>query len=122
MTEPGRLAKRIAAMTQCSRREAEMDIEGGWVRVAGETIEEPQFMVGDQRVEVDPNAQLVPPEPATLVLHKPADMTADQARALITIDSHAEDDASGVRLLKRHFARLESPLPLPDSASGLLGF
>lgn len=122
MTEPVRLAKRISALTQCSRREAEMYIEGGWVRVDGETVEEPQFMVGDQHVEIDPDAKLVPPEPATLVLHKPANMTADQARALITMDSHAEDDASGVRLLKRHFARLESPLPLPDSASGLLVF
>jgi len=27
-----------------------------------------------------------------------------------------------VRLLKRHFARLESPLPLPDQASGLQVF
>ena len=122
MTEPVRLAKRIAAITQCSRREAEMYIEGGWVRVDGETIEEPQFMVGDQRIEIDPNAKLEPPEPATLVLHKPAGVSADQARGLITLASHAEDDASGVRLLKRHFARLESPLPLSDSASGLLVF
>lgn len=122
MTEPVRLAKRVAEMTQCSRREAEMYIEGGWVRVDGETVEEPQFKVTDQRVEIDPHAELVPAEPATLVLHKPAGITADQARALISMASHAEDDASGVRLLKRHFARLESPLPLPDHASGLLVF
>lgn len=122
MTEPVRLAKRVAAMTQCSRREAEMYIEGGWVRVDGEIVEEPQFPVTEQRVEIDPQAQLAPAEPATLVLHKPAGVTADQARTLISMASHAEDDASGVRPLKRHFARLESPLPLPDHASGLLVF
>jgi 23S rRNA pseudouridine2604 synthase len=122
MTESVRLAKRIAAITQCSRREAEMYIEGGWVRVDGQVIEEPQFMVEDQRIEIDPDARLEPPEPATLVLHKPAGVGVEQVRALITLDSHAQDDASGVRVLKRHFARLESPLPLPDNASGLLVF
>jgi 23S rRNA pseudouridine2604 synthase len=122
MTESVRLAKRIAAITQCSRREAEMYIEGGWVRVDGQVVEEPQFMVEDQRIEIDSDARLEPPEPATLVLHKPAGVGVEQARALITPDSHAQDDASGVRVLKRHFVRLESPLPLPDNASGLLVF
>lgn len=122
MTEPVRLAKRVAALTQCSRREAEMYIEGGWVRVDGVTVEEPQFKVLDERIEIDPHAKLEAPEPATLVLHKPAGITVDEARALVNPQSHAEDDPSGVRLLKRHFARLEAPLPLPDKASGLVVF
>jgi 23S rRNA pseudouridine2604 synthase len=122
MTEPVRLAKRIAALTQCSRREADMYIEGGWVRVDGVIVEEPQFMVQDQRIEIDPHAQLAPAEPATLVLHKPAGTSMAEARALIRAESHSTEDASGVRLLKRHFARLESPLSLPDSASGLQVF
>jgi 23S rRNA pseudouridine2604 synthase len=57
-----------------------------------------------------------------LLLHKPAGLSVEQARALIDVESHAEDDVSGVRMLKRHFARLESPLPLPDLASGLIVF
>jgi len=122
MTEPVRLAKRVAALTQCSRREADMYIEGGWVRVDGVVVEEPQFMVLEQRIEIDPDAHLEPAEPATLVLHKPAGCTVAEARALIRVDSHWSEDASGVRLLKRHFARLESPLPLPDQASGLQVF
>lgn len=99
-----------------------MYIEGGWVRVDGVTVEEPQFKVLDQQVEIDPHAHLEPAEPATMVLHKPAGIAIDEARAMIRVESHAEDDASGVRLLKRHFARLESPLPLPDKASGLVVF
>ena len=72
MTEPVRLAKRVVALAQCSRREAEQYIEGGWVRVDGVVVEEPQFMVDAQHVELDPQAKLAPAEPATLVLHKPA--------------------------------------------------
>jgi 23S rRNA pseudouridine2604 synthase len=122
MTEPVRLAKRIAAMAQCSRRDAEMYIEGGWVSVDGVTVEEPQFKVLEQRIEIDPHAHLEPAEPATIALHKPAGATVEEARAMIRAESHSTDDSSGVRLLKRHFARLESPLSLPDKASGLLIF
>jgi 23S rRNA pseudouridine2604 synthase len=122
MTDPVRLAKRVVALTGCSRREAEQYIEGGWVRVDGEVVEEPQFMVEQQEVALLPGAQLTPTEPATLILHKPAGLDVAAARALVSIATHAEDDVSGVRLLKRHFARLEAPLPLPDAASGLVVF
>jgi len=97
-----------------------MYIEGGWVRVDGVTVEEPQFKVLDQHIEIDPDARLDPVEPATLVLHKPSGATLEEARALIRAESHASDDNSGVRMLKRHFNRLEPLLPLPDQASGLV--
>lgn len=99
-----------------------MYIEGGWVRVDGVIVDEPQFMVLDQHIEIDPQAKLAPPEPATLLLHKPAAATVDEARALIRMDSHADDDSSGIRVLKRHFARLDCLVPVPDSASGLTVF
>src|SRR5476649_1742389 len=66
MTEPVRLAKRVVALAKCSRREAEQYIEGGWVRVDGMVVEEPQFMVDTQTVELDPGAKLIATEPATL--------------------------------------------------------
>jgi 23S rRNA pseudouridine2604 synthase len=124
MTEPVRLAKRVVALTQCSRREAEQYIEGGWVRVDGVVVEEPQFMVDTQVVELDPHAKLIPTEPATLVLHKPVGYDAvagtNPANFLVTPESRSADDASGVRPLKRHLQRLTSPLSLPTHASGLL--
>jgi len=43
MTDPVRLAKRVAELLACSRREAEQIIAGGWGRVDGVVIEEPQF-------------------------------------------------------------------------------
>lgn len=126
MTDPVRLAKRVVAQVQCSRREAEQYIEGGWVRVDGIVVEEPQFMVAGQTVELDPAARLAPIEPATLVLHKPAGYDAgdgaNPASALITAATRSPDDASGVRPLKRHMMRLSAPLPLPADASGLLVF
>ncbi|MHB1056411.1 MAG: rRNA pseudouridine synthase [Rhodanobacter sp.] len=126
MTEPVRLAKRVVALTRCSRREAEQYIEGGWVRVDGRVVEEPQFMVGEQSVELDPDAELAPAEPATLVLHKPAGFDAgdgpNPAGALVVPATRWPDDPSGVRPLKRHLQRLAAPLSLPVEASGLLVF
>lgn len=126
MTEPVRLAKRVVALAGCSRREAEQYIEGGWVRVDGIVVEEPQFMVDTQSVELDPAAKLAPTEPATLVLHKPAGHDAEAgpkpASALITPQTRWPDDVSGVRPLKRHLQRLSAPLPMPIGASGLLIF
>ena len=54
MSEPVRLAKRVAELKGCSRREAEQYIEGGWVTVDGVVVEEPQSRVQDQQVEIDP--------------------------------------------------------------------
>ena len=45
-----RLAKRVAELVPCSRREAEQYIEGGWVRVDGSVVEEPQFRVLQQKI------------------------------------------------------------------------
>ena len=70
--QPGeRLAKRIAEMVPCSRREAEQYIAGGWVRVDGQVVEEPQFRVLKQKVELDKNASLMAVTQVTLLLHKP---------------------------------------------------
>ena len=71
MTEPVRLAKHLAQMLNCSRREAEQYIEGGWVRVDGVVVEEPQHRVLDQKVELDPDASLLALTPVTLLLNKP---------------------------------------------------
>lgn len=118
MTEPIRLAKQVAAMVPCSRREAEQYIEGGWVRVDGVVIEEPHFRVTDQKVELDPGATTAALEPVTLLLHKPVGITYEDQRLLVPAN-RASDDGSGIRTVKRHFAQLASLVPLPSQASGL---
>ncbi len=126
MTDPVRLAKRVAELRGCSRREAERFIAGGWVRVDGVVVEEPQFRVGDQRVEIDPQADLDQAEPVTLLLHKPAGYhTIDgdkPASHLLTPANLWSDDASGIRPLKKHFSRPTLCVPLETDASGLVVF
>jgi len=126
MTDPVRLAKRVAELRGCSRREAEQFISGGWVRVDGIVVEEPQFRVSDQHIEIDPQADLAQAEPVTLLLHKPAGYhTIDgdkPASQLISAASLWSDDASGIRPLKKHFAQLTLCVPLEADASGLVVF
>jgi 23S rRNA pseudouridine2604 synthase len=126
MTEPVRLAKRVVALTGCSRQEAEQYIEGGWVRVDGHLVDEPQFMVGAQTVALDPQAKLAPTEPSTLLLHKPEGVSADgtdsPAMRLISPDSRSDTDDTGIRLLKRHFGRLSAVMPLEPAVGGLMAF
>ena len=121
MSDPVRLSKRLAELLPCSRREAELYIEGGWVSVDGQTVEEPQFKVQPgQDVVLLPGARAESQPPLTLILHKPAGVSVEQAQALLGAATPSPDDASGQRLLKRHLQRLSTPLALESSASGLL--
>jgi 23S rRNA pseudouridine2604 synthase len=128
-----RLAKRVAAMVPCSRREAEQYIEGGWVSVNGQVVEEPMFRVSSQKVEIDPGASLMELQAVTLLLHKPpgydamaalgqANRQIKPAQQLLQVATHATDDTSGTRVLKRHFAKLTASVPLETAASGLVVF
>jgi 23S rRNA pseudouridine2604 synthase len=110
-------------MLACSRREAEHYIQGGWVRVEGEVVEEPQFRVLRQTIEIDKAASLIGELTATLLLHKPAGCDAGAAALkLLGATSHVAHDACATRPLKRHFVDLSSPLSLETGASGLLVF
>lgn len=126
MTDPIRLAKRVAELRACSRREAEQIIAGGWVRVDGSVIEEPHFRVADQLIEIDPQANPEQTEPVTLLLHKPPgyfmnqDSNGQPAAQLLGADSQWVEDTSGIRPLKMHFARLTVCAPLETSGSGLV--
>lgn len=119
MTEPLRLAKRLAEMIPCSRREAELYIEGGWVKVDGQVVEEPQFRVSTQHIELHADATLLPVEPATILFHQPAAALSMPAFSAAT---RWADDRSGIHMLKRHLLRLAATLPIEEGASGLRVF
>lgn len=111
-----RLAKRVAEMLPCSRREAEQYITGGWVTVDSVVVEEPQFRVLHQKIELSKDASLLAATAVTLLLHKPAGWVADLQQA-----SHWPDDRCSTVLLKKHLtAALVTPLALP--ACGLVVF
>ncbi|BAN48098.1 rRNA pseudouridine synthase [Metapseudomonas resinovorans] len=121
MTDPIRLSKRLIELTGCSRREAELYIEGGWVTVDGEVVEQAQFKVADgQVVALLPGATPDAHEPMTLLLNQPAGLDFDAAQRLLSPDSRWPDDRAQVRLLRSHFARLTTTLALQPDASGLL--
>lgn len=124
MTEPVRLAKRLIALTGCSRGDAEQYIKGGWVTVDGRVVENPALMVTTEDVALDPAARQEAVEPATILLHKPAGHDAISgprpAADLVQRESRWAEDPSGVRLLERHFHRLTPLMPLDTEASGLM--
>lgn len=130
MTEPIRLAKRLADLLACSRREAEQYITGGFVRVDGVVVEEPQFRVQDQKIDVSPDASLLAAMPVTLLLHKPADVEAGlgaqrgaaSAAGLLVPVNLWKDDRSDFSPLKKHFADQVLVTPLAPRASGLVVF
>lgn len=122
MSEAIRLSKRLVELLGCSRREAELYIEGGWVTVAGEVIDQPQFMLQEQTVELLPGAVAEPVPPVTLLLNQPPAQDSSQALQLIRAETRWAGDTSELRTLKRHFARLQTCLPLQAGASGLLLF
>lgn len=120
MTDTIRLARHLATTLPCSRREAELYISNGWVRVDGVVVEEPQYPISGERVELDPNADLEPALPASVLLHKPAGVEVEAAAALMTPTSRSAADQTGVRMLKRHFLHQTSVIPLEAEASGLI--
>ncbi|MBP8054147.1 MAG: RNA-binding protein, partial [Burkholderiaceae bacterium] len=115
-------------------------IEGGWVRVDGKVVEEPQFRVRHQTIAIDPHATLLAQPPVTLLLHKPADWVDgteeslaklnrqtrrngfNDARTLLVAAKHMAKDPSGIRLLQRHLKQLSAMVPLENAASGLIVF
>lgn len=122
MTEPVRLSKRLVELLGCSRREAELYIEGGWVTVAGELVDSPQFKVTDQAIELLPGAQPEDVPPATLLLHKPAGRGIDQALALLTRDNRWAEDDPAIRTVHKHLQRQQPVGLLEREASGLVVF
>ena len=126
MSEPIRLAKRLAEQLNISRSQAEQYIEGGWVRVDGIVQESPQHRVANERIELDKNATLLDSVPMTILLHKPPGYTWDQgmqyAVQLLAASGRSKSDSSGVRLLQRHLKAQTCVTPLESGASGLLVF
>lgn len=107
----------MSALRGCSRAQAERLIDGGWVRVDGEVVTQPQHRVhSNERIDIAPDARLEPTRPATLLWHRHAGDTALTPLA----DAHWSADPSRERLLPHQLRALQTLLPLPAHAAGLL--
>jgi 23S rRNA pseudouridine2604 synthase len=124
MPDPVRLAHRVAEITGCSRSEAELYVQNGWVSVDGRVVVAPNHPVGDAVVALADGARVEPAEPATILLNKPAGFDTIRgnrpAAIFVKPENHWAHDASGVRMLQRHFLRLTPLVPLDAEASGLM--
>lgn len=127
--QPGeRLAKRVMQIKACSRKEAEMYIEGGWVRVDGNVVQDLPMRVTHQRVTIDADAQLADLTAVTLLVHKPVgwpdghNTRPQRQQSLLQVDTHWRQDSTQIRVLQRHTAHQEAQIPLETGASGLLVF
>ena len=118
MFQPIRLAKRVADLQRCSRRDAELYIQGGWVQVDGVVVEQPQHMVCSEQIKIDPDAQLVAIEQVSMLMHRP-ELELDM---LPSARMRSAADHSGIQLYTRHFSKLSEVLPLEPQASGLVIF
>jgi 23S rRNA pseudouridine2604 synthase len=118
-----RLAKRVAAMAGVSRREAELLIENGAVRVDGVAQMLPQSRVlPHQQVEIEAGARPEPVLPVTLLLYKPAGMPTDNAHRLLAAANHHEPERAGQRFLPVHTKGQRCMTPLETGASGLVAY
>jgi 23S rRNA pseudouridine2604 synthase len=103
-----RLAKRVAALQGCSRREAEALIASGAVQVAGEVVTDPARRVTESQplqVSAGPVTGAI-----TVLLHKPAGVPAAEALRLAW---------PGLALGPLPPVGLKEWLPLPESVAGL---
>ncbi|MBF8722037.1 rRNA pseudouridine synthase [Pseudomonas guariconensis] len=119
MSEPVRLSKRLIEQLGCSRREAELYIEGGWVTVDGVVVEQPQYKVAAEQVALLPGARAEQLPPVTLLLNQLAGQDAEAGRVSMTMATLSEAHPPAVRPLHGHFARLSCIAPLKPGASGL---
>ncbi len=125
MTESIRLSKYLAGLLPCSRREAENYIEGGWVRVNGQVVEEPGFRVHPPlAVELAEGASAEDHKPATILLHQPSGYglaaPGCPVSDLIVPANQVSSGSPDRHFVKRDLKGLESVMPLESGASGLV--
>jgi len=80
MTELLRLSKRMSELGLCSRREADVWIERGWVRVDGKVVSElGSKVLPSQKVTVERQAAAEQSKRVTVLINKPVGLVSGQA-------------------------------------------
>ncbi len=128
LKEPPRLAKRVAAMTGCSRRQADEWIENGWVSVDGKVVTTLGSRVHPSaRVEINDDASGVRSESVTILLNKPAGVDGETlsgaANPLLQLIRNATrwaEDGSAKTFNATHLRGLKPAGKLDAAASGLV--
>ena len=125
--EPIRLNKRLAEMGLCSRREADVWIENGWVLVNGQAATIGVKVTPADKVEIDRRAQGHQDAQITILLNKPVGYVSGQAEdghepaiTLIHGRSHWREDPSKNRIQPSQLRGLAPAGRLDIDSVGLL--
>ena len=121
LVEPPRLAKRIAAMTGCSRRQADEWIENGWVSVDGAVVTTLGSRVHpNARVEIKDEASQHRSESVTILLNKPAGVADAALMPLIRAENRWAEDGSPNTFKATHLRGLAQAGKLDAEATGMV--
>jgi len=123
-----RLAKRMAQLGLCSRREADEYILNGWVKVNGTVIQQKGYAVYEwDKIEMMPQARAAQNNRVTIILNKPIGYVSGQAEknyipaaALIQAQNQWSKDRSGIKFNKKHTYGLAPAGRLDIDSNGLL--
>lgn len=123
-----RLAKRMAHLGICSRREADAYIVKGWVKVNGEVItEKGHKVIESDKITLNQQAQQQQSNRVTIILNKPVGYVSAQpekgykaAAELITPKNHWDEDKSKTRYSDQHKYGLAPAGRLDIDSVGLL--
>lgn len=123
-----RLSKLMAERGLCSRREADVWIERGWVKVDGEIVRTLGTRVETNcLISVSSEARQSQSKLATVVLHKPIGYVSGQAEdghlpasVLFSADNHWKEDTAGRRFMPREHVGLAPAGRLDIDSTGLL--
>jgi 23S rRNA pseudouridine2604 synthase len=121
LEEPPRLAKRVAAMTGCSRRQADEWIENGWVSVDGAVVTTLGIRVHpNARVEIKDEASQHRSEAVTILLNKPAGVADAALVPLIRAENRWAEDDSRNAFKATHLRGLAQAGKLDAEATGMV--
>ena len=127
MSEPIRLSKRMSELGLCSRREADVWIENGWVLVNGQAATMGIKVTPADKVEIDRRAQGHQDAQVTILLNKPVGYVSGQAEdghepaiTLIHGRSHWREDPSKNRIQPSQLRGLAPAGRLDIDSVGLL--
>ena len=123
-----RLSKRMSELGLCSRREAEVWITNGWVKVDGQVIDTLGVRVSpDVHIEVHPAARDHQSNQVTILLHKPVGYVSGQAEdgyepavVLIRPENRWSADPSPLKFRSEHLQGLAPAGRLDIDSTGLL--
>ena len=123
-----RLSKLMSEQGLCSRREADIYIERGWVLVDGEPVSQLGTRIfPNQKITLNKSAESQQQTQVTILLNKPIGYVSGQAEdgyqpavVLIKPDTHWSGDTSGIRFIPAQLRGLAPAGRLDIDSQGLL--